>query len=134
MGGRYSYRIEEGIAWIVIHGEQKRELMLDVQNRLAADPGFRPDIPKLIDGRRVTNWMSTEDIAAIREFTDVVHGGIDAPRRVAMLSSDSMVSKISKLSQDIISFGPQSGLVEHKFFRSEAEAVAWLKEAPSPRS
>jgi len=133
MDDPYSYKIESGIAWIVIHGDQDFARMEDVQKRLAADPAFRPDIPKLIDGRRITSWMSVKDIAAIRDLTNPFHAGIKKPRRVAMVSTDVMVSKITKISQDLFAHGPQSGLVEHKYFSNVEAAVAWLKSAPATK-
>jgi len=131
--GTARYYFLDGIAVVEVVGEESLELLLDVYARLIKDAAFRHDMPKLLDDRRVTHFIGPQDLMRIRDEIAKHYAGIKAKRRIATVSHDPMAAKMMRLFEDIRDTGPDTGDVEHEFFASMAEAIAWLKSAPATK-
>lgn len=127
---RARYYFQDGIAIVEVVGDESRDLLIDVYTRLIADPAFRHDMPKLLDDRRVTNFVGPDDLMKIRDAVAKHYEGVKAERRIATVSHDPMAAKMMRLFEDIRSIGPRTGEVEHRFFGTMEDAVAWLKQVP----
>lgn len=128
--GRANYSIKDGIAVVEIIGEESYEIFVDVHSRLAADPGFRPEMPKLLDVRRVTNFLGPQDLIKVRDLMVKLHAGAKTKRRIATVSQDIMAGKMARIYRDLQDAGPEKGRTETRFFSTIDDAVAWLKNDP----
>lgn len=125
--GTAVYRIEGGIARLEYTGALSYELLVDIHTRVAKDPAFYPEIPKLIDLRKVTAFHTLDDFFRVTAVTKHLHAGAKR-RRIATVSEDIMVEKISRLYGDAAKISGQSAVVEYAYFTTLEAAEKWLKE------
>ena len=122
------YFIKDGIAYVVYVGDETYEGLADVHTRLAQDPAFYPEIPKLLDDRRVTDFAGPRVLMRIRDLVATFHAGAKRKRRIASVSADKFAGSFAHIYRDLQESGPESGMVEGRIFETIEEAEAWLKE------
>ena len=126
--GNAKHWIEGGIARLAYEGELDFELLAGAHQGIAADPAFYPEIPKLIDLRRVTKFHTFEEFLKVSEVTAGLHADAKRRRRVAVVSGDVMVEKLSRLYQEASAMRGATNPPEYWYFASLEAAETWLRE------
>lgn len=126
--GSARYYFLDGIAVVEVVGEESYDLLLDVHTRLAKDPQFIADMPKLLDDRRVTHFIGPKDLMNLQAEMKRVYPPSGKARRIATLSDDPTAEKFVRLYTDIRELGKNLDSLEHRYFAEFDEAVAWLKK------
>jgi len=124
--GKAQYVIQDGIARLTYTGALSFELLVDIHSRVAADPDFYPEIPKLIDLRKVTEFHTLDEFFRVIAVTAKLHVGA-TKRKIATVSEDIMVEKIARLYGEAARHSGQATQVEYAFFTSIDAAEKWLK-------
>jgi hypothetical protein len=115
---------EKGIVYTTVTGEVTlREISADMA-QLADDPSYRPDMPGLVDLRGATKVLDAEETVQFAQFIKSSPRVVNHARRALLVGSDlsyGMCRMFEAMAED--------GTVQHRVFRDEAEARAWVEEA-----
>jgi hypothetical protein len=116
-----SYRIVGDFVVTTVEGASTLAEVLAYQAALRSDPGYRPGMPNLIDCRRVTALLSSDDLRAIaREARRHPNSGVRA--RTALLGRSDVVFGVLRMYEAFT----EGSSAAARAFRNEAEALAWL--------
>lgn len=122
----FKYRIENGIAYLDYVDEWTYARVADVHRRLAADPAFDPDMPKIIIADYLMREFDMNEVIKVRDFTRQIYEKAKSKRRVAVVSSDAMIDKLTKLYGQLYEIDRVPANAEYRFFSSLSEAEAWV--------
>lgn len=123
----FSYRIENGIAYLDYVDEWTFERVADVHRRLAVDPAFDPDMPKIIVADYLMREFDMDELIKVRDYLRQIYRAANSARRIAVVSSDTMIGKLTELYSRLNEMGrPLGSVAEYRFFTRLDEAEAWV--------
>ncbi|HEY1719280.1 MAG TPA: hypothetical protein VGH42_13435 [Verrucomicrobiae bacterium] len=96
--------------------------------RLAAEPGYAPDMPGIVDMRGATAGLTSDEL---RQIADVIKNSpkaVNGARRALLVSTDLMYG----LYRMFAAFA-SDGTTEFRVFRDEKLARAWIGEIAEQR-
>lgn len=111
------------IVRVAMDGDLSREAIEQYRSVLEGDPAYSPELPRLIDARRVSGPPATSVIHRLAEASRYGGGGPFGPRAI-VADRDAVYGMFRML--EILS---EDGCVRFRVFRTVEAAEAWLGQA-----
>ena len=119
---------DKRIAIAIVTGEITVAEVREDMVRLAAEPGYAPDMPGIVDMRGATAALTSDEL---RQIADVIKNSpkaVNGARRALLVSTDLMYG----LYRMFAAFA-SDGTTEFRVFRDEKLARAWILEIAEQR-